>query len=520
MKSTAFILMIVTIISKVFGLLRQTTLSYLYGTGDVAEAFLTAQILPVLIIAFISSGISTGFIPTYNRIVNRHGEGAGDRFTSNVNNTVMVLMVFLIIICEIFAYPLVKIFAKGFTGYKLDLTVQFMRIALLSMLPSIVAAVFRGYLNAKNHFLVQNLQGYILNLFIIGSLILSAKFDNTWIIGIGLLLAISLQYIIYIPVVKKKGFRYRPGINLSDPYLRRLLLLAIPVILGTAVTQINVVIDNRIASVVSEKGVSVLSYAQRLTEFVNGIVITTIATVVFPELSRRVVKRDIDGLKDSILSSLSTISILVLPAMAGLMTFARPIVSLVFEHGSFTADDTSITSACLYMYAIGLIGIAVREIVSKTFYSLNDTKTPTLNSMMMVGINIVGNLTLSKIFGVKGLALATSLSSLIGAFTITLHLRRKIGRFRNISRFFVEIGKMLLATGLMVFGSRLVYGFGIDYLAPSGGRDEILVLFFAIITAVLIYGGAIVVLQVEELKSIVHGFLRRRKGRSNDIDKK
>lgn len=511
MKSEAILQMIVTIISKVFGLLRQSVLSSLYATGDVASAFITSQTLPVLIVSFVATGIATGFIPTYNQIVSRHGKRAGDRFTSNVNNTVFVLMIIIMILCEIFAYPLVKLFAKGYTGYRLDLTVLFMRIALISLLPSIVAAVFRGYLNANNHFLVQNLQGFILNLVTVGALILSYTLKNTWILGIGLVLAISFQYILYIPVVKKYGFHYHPGIHLNDPYLKRLLLLAIPVTFGNAVTQINVIIDSRIASVVADNGVTVLAYASRLTEFVNGIVITTITTIVFPQLSRLVVNRDLKGLKNSILSSLSAILVLVLPSVTGLMIFAEPVVSLVYEHGHFSPEDTRVTAACLFMYAIGLMGTAVREIIAKTFYSLNDTKTPTVNSMIMVALNITGNLILSRFIGVKGLALATSIAAVTGSITLSIHLYRKLGSFEGMPHFIKELIKMLISTAIMGFGSWTVFHIFMRMLGnPEGGKAEALALMIAILSAVVLYLVSVLVLRVQEVHMLIEGFKNRR----------
>lgn len=506
MKSTAFILMIITLISKVFGLLRETVLSSLFGTGDVASAFMITQTIAIILVSFVSGGLATGFIPTYNLVVKKHGRRAGDHFTSNVNNIVVLIMAIFAVLGILFAPQIVRFYVPGYEGYRYELTVYMVRFAMITIIPSIMAAVFRGYLNANDNFYPQNLQGFILNTLSIVTLFLAAKTGKDSVLAIGLMLAIALQYILYIPAVRKEKFHYDFGVDFKDPYVRRLLFLAIPIILGSAVTQINIMIDNNIASMVDEAGVASLNYANKLVSFADGIIITTMATVVFPELSRRAINKDMVGLKRTVLSSLSTMSILVLPATVGLMIFAKPIVQLVFERGQFTSEDTLITSGALIMYSLSLMGIAIREVMSKSFYSLGDTKTPTWTMVYMVIVNVIGNLLLSRIFGIRGLALATSISSIFGAVLLSIRLRRKIGRFPKIRHYMVDIFKMFLATLLMAGASLLVYRFLLARIS-----SETLSLLIAIVVAVGVYGGSLILFKVEELKIIIHAFLKRNK---------
>src|SRR5699024_10015185 len=223
---------------------------------------------------------------------------------------------------------------------------------------------------------------FVMNTFIILALAVSFYTQQPILLAVGLCFAIAIQYVIYIPAVKASRFKYTKGIDFKDSNLREMLILALPVIFGVAIYQINILIDKSLSSLILQNGPTILDYATRLNDFVNGIVIVSIGTVVYPQLSKQSANHDIKSFKDTILSSLSMISVLVIPAMVGLIIFSSPIVKLVFERGQFTAEDTLITSQCLQLYAIGLIGVAVRDIISKSFYAMKDTKTPTKNSVL------------------------------------------------------------------------------------------------------------------------------------------
>lgn len=508
MKKTAILLMIITLLSKVLGLVRETTLAYFFPTnGPVANAFLVSQILPITIVSLFSAGISTSFIPIYNKIVHEKGKEEGDIFTSNINNIVVIIILALIVLLEIFTPSVIKIFAPGFTGYTKELTIKFMRLTLLSMIPSIMSCVFKGYLNANNHFVVQNLQGFIMNFFIILALVISNKYDNNMIVGIGLLLGNALQYLPYIFITKRKKFKYHKILDFSDKNVKMIVLLSIPIILGVSVNQINVMVDKSIASTVSANGIPILNYASRLIEFVTGIVIANISVIVYPELSRNFIANDLNKMKDRIMKSMSMICILVIPATIGLLVLSYPITKMLFFRGAFTMNDVDMTSVCMFFYALGIIGTAIRDILSKSFYAMNDTKTPTINSVIMVAINIIGNIILSRILGLVGLAVATSFANLIGAAMIIIRLHKKIGDFSSTKSSFVNIFKMLISSLIM---GVLSY---ISFKTTNMRFSNTLSLMMSIVVAGISYLSCIIILKVDELNEIIAFYKNRRKNR-------
>lgn len=449
MKATTIILMIITITSKVIGALRDAVLARLFGTGDVAAAFNLAMSIPVVIFSFISVGITTGFIPTYKRLEDREGYLIADRFTSNLGNIILVISLILMVICQIFAKQITYLFAFKLESGPRELTTIFTQITYFSLPAMAVATVYRGYLNCKNEFVVPAIQGFILNFFILISLFLG-KYVNVYFLAIGLTFATIAQFVPYIPAIKKRKFKWTKILNIREPEIKSMLIMAIPVIFGTSISQLNIIIDKNLSSLIlGTQGINVMNYSSKLSEFVNGIVIVSITTVAYPLLSKIASRGNIKEFKKTILDTLTSMNILVLPAMIGLAVLSEPIVRLVYEGGIFKPEDTVLTAPCLLFYALGLLAIGARDVLFKSFYSLKDTKTPTINSFYMVLVNIVTSIILSRFIGLTGLALGSTIAAYYGAITLYLRLRKKIGEFSDLKIFKEENIKMIIASLLM-----------------------------------------------------------------------
>lgn len=491
MKSTALMLMVVTVLSKILGFIREMVIASFYGTSATKEAFVIAQTIPFFIFGFITTGITTEFIPFYNNIEKKHGEKRADLFTANIGNITLFLTLILTVLGIIFAKSLVKVFAFGFTGEKLQMAVLFTRICLLSISASAVASIYRGYLNIKGNFIVHATQGFIMNIIIIISIILS-KNINVLILPIGLCIGVVFQHIFYIPALKKVGYVHKWFMNFKDENIKNMLILALPVILGVAVNQVNVLIDKSLSSAVSENGVAILDYANRLNDFVVGIVVVSVGTAVYPILSKSVAEGDIKNLKNNIMESISHISFLIIPAMLGLMIFAKPIVIMLFERREFTRKDSIDVAAGLFYYASGIIWIAIRDILSKGFYAMQDTGTPVKNSIIMVVINIISSIILSRFMGLSGLALGTSFSAMIGAFLIMGKLKNKIGPFVSL--------KSLKNTFKIIISSiymGIVSGYAYNTFSKSMSISKSLLV--SIFIAMIVYFISINILKVEEI---------------------
>lgn len=495
MKKTVLALMIITLLSKFLGFARELVLAYFYGASAVSDAYLISITIPTVVFAFIGAGIATSYIPLYTEITAQKGIGEADRFSNNLINFLIIFCTFVILLGLIFTEPVVKLFASGFKGDTLRLAVYFTRISILGIYFMALAYVCTGYLQIKNNFIIPTLIGFPYNFFIIASFFLSAE-GRYIFLPWGLVLAIASQFFLMLPFVFKNGYRYRLLIDRKDPYLRKVIYLALPVILGSSISQINTLVDRTLASGIAVGGISALNYANRLNGFVQGIFVLTVATVIYPAISRMAADNNIEGLKKSIAQAVNAVNLMLIPVTIGAMLFAEPIVRLLFGRGAFDARAVEMTAYALFFYALGMTGFGLREILARAFYSMQDTRTPMVNAAVGFTMNIILNLILSRYLGIGGLALATSISAIFTTGLLMLNLRKKIGALggKNILLTFIKISAASAVMGAAVFG---IYNVLPIYM------DDNLALLVSIASGAVVYFGIVSFMKIEEVNVIL-----------------
>jgi putative peptidoglycan lipid II flippase len=229
---------------------------------------------------------------------------------------------------------------------------------------------------------------------------------------------------------------------------------------------------------------------------VHGIIVISIVTVMYPLISKMAAEKNFAGLKRALSQAISGINLLVIPATVGAMIFAEPIVRMLFGRGAFDEQAIMLTSVALFFYALGMVGIGLREVLSRAFYSLRDTKTPMYNATIAVTLNIVLNIILSRFIGLGGLALATSISALFCTFLLFISLRKKIGPFGllEITRSFVKIVVASLVMGLL---AKWVYEVLLLYLSAN------ISLLLAIAIGAGVYFVLIYFMKIKEVEEII-----------------
>ena len=454
MKKTAFVLMVITIVSKIVGFGREIVLSYVYGASAITDAYLISQTIPAVIFSFISAGIATGFIPLYSRILNEQGQIEANRYTNNLSNALLLLSSVIVVFVLLFTQPIVKIFASGFSGETLELAIRFTRISVFGVYFTALLNIFAGFLRLHENYIIPALVGLPMNLVIIASLFISTK-TNIYVIAVGSVVATASQLLLLIPFVRKTGYRYQPILNLRDEYIKMMVYIALPVVAGQSVNQINVLVDRILASGIAVGGISALNYANRLNGFVQGLFVASISSVMYPMISKMAAENNIKGLKASISEAISVINLLVIPATIGAMIFSKEIVTLLFGRGAFTPEAIDMTANALFYYSIGMIAFGLRDILSRAFYALQDTKTPMINAAIAVVINIILNLALSRYLGIGGLALATSIATIVGTLLFFVTLRKKIGGFglKEITISFIKICMASIIMGILAWST-------------------------------------------------------------------
>lgn len=495
MKKTAIIIMIITVISKVFGFFRELVLSYFYGASAISDAYLISLTIPAVIFSFVGTGLSTGFIPMFSQIREKHGDSEANKFTNNIINILLLISTVLVVIGLIFTEPIVKLFASGFKGQTLAMAIRFTKLSLVGIYFTGTTYIYSAYLQLNNRFLTPALIGVPYNIIIIIAIAISANQDPLFLI-LGSVLATASQLFILIPSIKRSGYRHKFSINFRDEHLKNLMFIALPVIVGVSVNQINTLVDRTIASGLVVGGISALNYANRLNGFVQGLIVTPVATVLYPSISKMAANDNIKGLKAAINEAINSISILIMPITVGAMLFAEPIVKLLFGRGAFDANAITLTTSALVFYSIGMIGFGLRDILSRAFYSQQDTKTPMINGSIAVIMNIVLNIILSRYMGIGGLALATSISAIFSTGLLFVNLRKKIGAL-GLKKTAITLAKLTFASIAMGVIAWFIYR-----ILLIKTIEEI-ALIVAIIIGALAYFGIILTLKIDEVDNMI-----------------
>lgn len=491
MKKIAFTLMFITIITKVFGLARDIALSYFYGASSITDAYLISITIPTVIFAFIGTGIATSFIPLYNIILKEKSVQFAGEFTNNIINFTIVLCTIVVIFVSIFTEPIVKLFASGFEGENLTLAVNLTKITIFSIYFSGLIYVYTAYLQIKNKFIIPALMSIPLNVLIIIFMVLGSKFD-IMLLAVGNVVAILFQFLFLVPSLYKSGYKYRFNLNKNDKYLKQMIQLSIPIIIGVSINEINTLIDRTMASQLAEGGISALNYSNKLVLFVQGIFVTSISTIMYPMISKMASNNNILGLKKSLSETVNTVNLLILPAIIFTMIFSEQIVQLAFGRGAFNSEAITMTSSALFFYSIGIIGFGLREVLSRVFYAIKDTKTPMLNSSIGMVLNIILNIILSKYMGISGLALATSISAVFITGLLLVSLTKKIGPF-GMKLISINFLKIIAASSLMGIVAKISF----DYLYIIINQN--LALLISIVIGAITYFIIIYFLKIEDV---------------------
>ncbi len=487
--------MLVTIFSKIFGFARDMTLSYFYGASNISDAFIISITIPSALFGIIVAGISTGYIPMYTKIHQNYGKVESEKFTSNLLNVLVLISTVIVIPGLLFTDEIVRVFASGFEGDTLAYAIQFTRISLIGIYFTGFVVLLNAYLQLQKNYIIPALIGFPLNFTIVASIFVSSHTDVI-MLAIGAVLAIVAQLMLILPFVLRSGFRYTFALNYKDEHLKNMFYLSLPIILGVSIDQINTIIDKTIASRIAEGGISALNYASKLNGFVQGIFVVSIIAVMFPIISNMASEKNLNGLKKIIAEAIGVINVFVVPATIGLMVFAEPIVRLLFGRGAFDEQDVTMTSISLAFYSIGMLGYGLRDVLSRAFYALQDTKTPMINAAIAILINIILNLILSRYLGIGGLALATSISAIVATVLLFISLHKKIGSF-SIRAIFINFMKILIASIIMGMIAKVTY----DLLSTV--VVEYASLIVSISLGAFVYFALIYFMKIEEINLIL-----------------
>jgi putative peptidoglycan lipid II flippase len=512
-----------TMTSRILGLVREQVLAHFFGATAAMDAYNIAFRIPNLLRDLFAEGaMSAAFVPTFTSYLTTRGKDAAWRVGNHVINALIVVTGVLVVLGIVFAEPLVRLLADdSYTANaaQLALTVDLARIMLPSLVFIALAAALMGMLNSLHHYFIPALSPAMFNVMtIVCAFTLIRPLEQLGIapitsIAIATLLGGIAQLALQWPTLRREGFGYRPVLDWRDEGLRRVLLLMGPGTIGMAATQVNLVVNNQLATGEGTGAVSWLNYAFRLMYLPIGLFGVSIATATLPTVSRHAAQKDQAAVRDTITRGISLMLMLNVPATIGLIVLGAPIVRVIFERGAFHATDTAATAAALQFYAIGLVGYSIVRIASPVFYAIGRNRVPVVISVIAVLVNAGLNIMLVRTIGYTGLALGTSIAALFNATALFVVLRRSVG---GLNERRLAAATLRIATASLAMGAA---AYGIDrwlstVLPATALIWQIIGLTVTIAAALLVLAAAAWVLRIEEFNDSVRMVLGRFRRRS------
>ena len=503
-----------TLASRIFGFLRDVAIAWFFGAGMAADAFFVAFRIPNLLRRLFAEGaLSIAFVPVFTEVIEKEGMDEAASVARSAMRMLTVVLTVVTLIGIVAAPALVWIIAPGFADDpdKFAVTVHLTRIMFPYILLVGLVALAMGILNPLGHFAAPALAPVLLNLAMIGGILFIAPYMEDPVTGlaVGVIIGGVLQLLLQLPFLARKGVRFWQAARLYHPVLKKVAILMGPMVFGAAVYQINQLVGTLLASLLPEGSVSYLYYADRLVQFPLGVFAIALATAVLPSLSRQAAAKDMDALKDTFGYAMRLVFFITLPAMVGLIVLREPIVALLLRWGAFKVETVRLTAYALLFYAAGLWAFSAVRIVVSVYYALQDTKTPVKIACISVAANIVLSIVLMQFLAHGGLALATSLASMVNLALLLLVLKKRIGAM-DLGSTAASVAKSALFSVLMgvcVFLIRYAY-----MPAAAGGKIELLLwLSIAIAAGVGIYGLLHLAFRSPELAAIAELVSKRKK---------
>lgn len=456
----AGLMSVATFISRLLGYIRDMIFAFYFGATGLSDAFFASFRIPNLLRELFAEGsMSSALIPVLTEHRQKYGEEEINRL---IKITFTFIVIFVGIICLIgimIAPAIVTIITPGFLNSpeKFSLTVTLTKIMFPFLLFISLASLLMGALNTKKVFFIPALAPAMLNITLILSIVFfESKASQPIIVAaIGVVAGGFIQFAFQLPSFFRNKYKLGFDAGFSNPGLKKMLILLIPATFTLAVSQINIVVNTIFASFLPSGSITYLFYSMRLIHFPIGMFGVAIGMAVLPTLSEHAVKGDFDKLRDDFSFALRLLFFITIPAMAGLIALREPIVNILYQRGMFNYDATIGTADALLFYSMAIWAVCGIRIVTASFYSMQDTKTPMKIGIVSLIINIILSYLLLKPMKHSGLALAYAVASTANFSLLFIMLRGKLGRIdaKNITLSFLKIS---IASLIMGFIARFI----------------------------------------------------------------
>ncbi|GBQ94493.1 integral membrane protein MviN [Acetobacter nitrogenifigens DSM 23921 = NBRC 105050] len=507
-----------TMLSRILGLVRDQLLAAFMGAGPMQDAYQVAFRLPNMFRRLFGEGaFNAAFVPLFSSALATEGDGAARTLARQAFGVLLTWLIFLCILGEIFMPQVLRVIAPGFTetGSRYDMAVTLSRITFPYLVLICAAALVSGVLNGLHRFSAAAAAYLAFNVVGIAAVLFATPFlpsvahAAAWGVTVSGVAQLGLLMI----AARRAGFDLTPLPPRITPQLRLLGRRMAPGLIGSGVTQINLTIDTIIGTLLPAGSVSLMYFADRLNQLPLGVLGAAAGTTLLPVLTRHLAAGEEDTAHAVQNSAIDYVLLLTLPATAGLLALATPIMQFLFAHGSFSLSDAALSAQSLRAYALGLPAFVMAKVLAPAFFARGDTSTPVKIGFFTLMINLMFNLLLMRPLAHVGPPLASSLAAIVNVAALTLLLLK-----RDALRFDRKLTKRVaLMAGAAIAMAAILCAAQAMLTIPASHRTLWLgvTLGIEVPLGAAFYLGVLHALRVLDLASALDGVRRRLARRAN-----
>lgn len=450
--SAATLIMVMIIVSRVLGLVRQRVLANFFDADTLSLFFAAFRLPDTLFEVLVFGTFSSAFVPVFTKTLNI-GRKVAWETAAYVTNIGLIIYAFFAFFIIVFANQLYSILAPGYPMVDRDQIVTLTRIIFAAQGFFVVSYVLTGVLESLRRFLIPALAPLLYNIGIILGTVLFAKELGILAPAIGVVIGAASHFIIQLPLATRLGFRFKGKIALT-PEVKSIAKLAFPRLVEVSFLQVTKTVELFLSSFISTAAYTYFTFGNTLQLLPVGLFGTSIAKAALPTLSRLADK--MDEFKKTLFVSLNQMTFFVAPVATALLVLRIPVVRLVYGTDIFSWESTVQTSLVLSAFTFSVVFQTVNSLLARGFYALRDTKTPVIISICSIALNIIADFIMIRVFGIPvwGLAAGFSIASFIQSIILFICLNKRIGAggvVRNLLPIVKITVASLISGGTMYF---------------------------------------------------------------------
>lgn len=445
----AWLIAVVTIVSKIIGFIRDITIANCYGASTVSDAYFYAYQLPALAIVLLG-GVGGPFhsatVAVFSKIIPSLKEKANDE-VNNLFNTFLTasFLAFSVfaILCFIFSDQIMKFIISGTNTELISLASMHLKIMSPVLIVGGIVGIYYGILISYREFMLPNISPILMSVVII-AMITFVKHDPTGkVLAIATTIGALCQFVYQLPKIRRLGFRLRPNFDFSNVHFKQICELVFPAILSSTIGQFYVYVDMFFASSLQPGAWTAIGYSNRVFQFPVGILGTAFLVPLFPIFAKLVAQEDYESVKRYFNKGVGVLFFIAIPIILCIWVLGYDGIKLIFERGQFDDKATFMVTQALWFLAFSMLPYVFRDSLTRVYYSFNDSTTPFLTALCSIVLKFFLNwLLVSKLAiggGIGGITLSTSLVTLFNATILGLLIKKKIkmdykGLFKNVGK--------------------------------------------------------------------------------------